>query len=288
MTNNNSMFSFYAYYFYCVTYFIIFCINNKFIDNYIERFKLSFHDLTQIQYYNLCGVICAAVLLLIINDLVKIKNLIIIGVIIYLFSAFMIIYNFDNQTAHLIYFASYAFSSSIIGLIILSKLLTKDNIYVPIKIFVLSLSAAGSYLFIKQYYLIILNIINYDFIRLLGCEMLMFIKLFISEIILKKISSSTGISEPIQSYEGDFLLVVKNSKVEILSTCGIFFCLIIYFDIFLLKSNENILYKVFIQNKYLIIAIIFATVFASIMLYKKYNIFTLNGYFLIFILILKF
>ncbi|RTK93639.1 MAG: hypothetical protein EKK61_00845 [Rickettsiales bacterium] len=259
---------------------MILFINNKFVDNYLKNIGLSYIEQKQIFLYELSGIILASMMLLLSNNIIKIKNILYLSMILYFFSILSIVFVDNKEIGKLIYFLFYSFGYSAISFIYLSQIFNQNDVHKAVQIIEISGSTIACYFVTDLYFKQIIKYISLDFYELILAEIvIVFIVLLLNSVIFKTKRKKIDI-EKSGGDERGFLLILKFSKIELITSFTLFLLLYFIFYKYYYLSNINDINTAFDNNFVEIATIIFLMIIASIIFFLKINIQKLNIFFL--------
>ncbi len=284
----DSLSNFVRYFILNIIYFIILFTNNKFVDNFLKKIGLSYIEQNQIYLYQLSGIAVASIILVFINNIIKIKDILLINLILYFFSTLAIILIDNHEVGILIYYALQSFGYTIVGLIILSLYISPSKINQNYKIFLITLSCATIYFIVDYYFQTIINHINFSFYNLIIGEIIITICLFLlsyANVFLGKKDKKNIIRlDELQN----FSLILKFSQIEFLTSYISFLLLYIILNAYYEYVNINILIEIFNNHNYKFISIFLFVFICIIIINIKFNILELTPIILILIFPLVF
>ena len=280
MITPNSISTFFTYFLYNILYFVTIFINNKLIDNYLQNIGLSYLEQKQIFLYELSGIIFASMFILLLNNIIKVSNILYVSIILYFFSILSIIFVDNREIGNLIYFIIYSFGYSATSFIYFSQIFNQNNVHKAVQIIEISVSIIVCYFVTDIYFKQIIKYIGLDFYELILVEIVI---IFIAVLLNLVVFGSKRKKIYIQEFEGDessFLLILKFSKLELITSFTLCFLLYFVFYKYYYLSNINNINTIFDNNFIEIGSIIFLMIIVSIVLFLKINIQQLNILFL--------
>ena len=227
MITPNSISTFFTYFLYNILYFVTIFINNKLIDNYLQNIGLSYLEQKQIFLYELSGIIFASMFILLLNNIIKVSNILYVSIILYFFSILSIIFVDNREIGNLIYFIIYSFGYSATSFIYFSQIFNQNNVHKAVQIIEISVSIIVCYFVTDIYFKQIIKYIGLDFYELILVEIVI---IFIAVLLNLVVFGSKRKKIYIQEFEGDessFLLILKFSKLELITSFTL--CFLLYF-----------------------------------------------------------
>ncbi|GAB4164939.1 MAG: hypothetical protein Tsb006_4500 [Rickettsiaceae bacterium] len=256
----------------CVSlYFIILFINSEFLNEYHKRLELSFFEENQIDYYQTLGMMAGLILLMISFKFIKLKHILLIPAALYLLSIIGIIFTNVTQLSNMGYYFLYSLSITLIGVSILSDTMCHGSVKANIKLFLLTAIYVVTYFFIKAQSSPPYDNTEFDLIDVFTANVIPVI-LFV--IVLIKLSAFEEINF---NEEDNFLTIVKNAELEIITGFSLFYILAIVVDGYYLYSTTDFIYSIINKNEVPYILLGLLPVFGLVLfLFEKLGIHKLN------------